>query len=179
MKTREELAVTIGRLIEYIHEETSILTIVLKGQLLIESEVESLLHNALNDASVLSLERMFFPNKIDLLIALGILTKDEGKTYKLFNKLRRNYAHDMDYILSLSELDEINSSFTSRLKTLSGIFVKDHESEETEKILKKIIVILLILILWQNSYDPELNSTPRDFITSEEIMAYYKALEIN
>lgn len=175
MKTRIEFAVTLSHFMKYIQEENSILSIVLKGQLLIENEIESLIKSVYQNASVLNLDRMFFPNKVDLLIAIGALSKDEGITYKLFNKLRRNYAHDIEYSMSKENLDEIISSFTTRHQTLDELFSNFINSEDKNDLVentKRLIFILLILVLWQNAEDPTKGKKSGDHFSVEEMRDY-------
>ncbi|REK71978.1 hypothetical protein [Paenibacillus paeoniae] len=174
MKTRAELAVTLHHFKEFIQEENSILSIVLKGQLLIEKEIESLINSVYQNASVLNLDRMFFPNKIDLLIAIGALSIDEGNTYKLFNKLRRKFAHNIEYCMSKENLDEVISSFTARHHALDEILNKLEDEIDIVENTKRVIRILLDLLLWQNAEDPEKNIKSGEYISAEEIEDYVR-----
>jgi hypothetical protein len=109
----------------YVSEEINTLSVVLKGHLLIEKEMEALLDTILYDSSVLQLDRKFFPQKVDLLIAIGTFSRDVAKPYKRFNLLRRKYAHNVDYELKVSDIQELEDSLAKQHKTLFNDPKKD------------------------------------------------------
>jgi hypothetical protein len=169
MRTREEFATITNKFQKYVLEEESILSTVLKGQLLIENEIEFMLNHLLKDSSTINIERMYLPQKIDLLIAIGALTKEEGLPYKKLNSIRRKFAHKVDYKLNMVDLLSVRES-------LSEKHLQFHENSELEdelaiiSELKLLILTLFSLLSVQNAIDEY--KGPGDPVANEELVKY-------
>ncbi|MBM7577655.1 hypothetical protein [Jeotgalibacillus terrae] len=167
MLTNEETATWIYKMHKYIFEEQSILTIVLKGHLIMENHLENLLDTILVDPSVLNYEKMYLMQKINLLAAMGVFTKKDIKAYQRFNKIRNNFAHDIDYEITSSDLDAIINSFTPKL-VLIREEMTSYGSESVSK-LQSIIFSLIVLLILQNSEDKESGKKPHHLIEVSDI----------
>lgn len=173
MLTRAEAAVTVVRYHKYIFEEKSILSIVLKGQLIIESEIEALIETVYTDPTVFNLSRMLYPQKLDLLIAIGVFSKEEIIPYKEFNKIRRKYAHDLNYLLKLEDLKKVTESLTKKHLIIIGEDKFDNVDDSLH-LLHKILHGLIFLITLQNSKDPIFIKEPNEPMLLSE-MEFYKS----
>lgn len=152
MITREEVAISLYKLTKYVLEEDSILTIVLKGQLLIENHVESLLNIVLVEPSVFDYSRMYLPQKLDILVAIGVFSKNDTTAYRKFNHIRSKFAHNIDYELTNEDIKSILDAFSPKHLVL---FEKSGFEKETNTIerLKLIILPLLLLVIIQSAID--------------------------
>lgn len=171
MITRQEAAVTIYRYTKFVKDEESTLSIVLKGQMLIEGAIESLIHTVYTDSSVFNLTRMVYPQKLDLLVAIGVFQKEDILPYKKLNDIRRKYAHNLNYELKSSDLDIVKETLSKKHIALFQEGFKEQE-EDIKSLLKIIILHLLTLIIYQNSKDVNFNKTPIEPLTIDEIKFY-------
>jgi hypothetical protein len=80
------------------------LGMVIRGHLFVESQLIQLLENALPDPGAIDLTRLNFPTKLDLAVALKLLSEAQKRGYLALNRLRNHLAHNMD--VELSESDE-------------------------------------------------------------------------
>ena len=171
MITNEQMAATIVRYLKFVDEEKSIISMVLKGQLLIESEIERLIISVYSDPSVFDLNRMMYPQKVDLLIAIGVFTKDEMTPYKEFNKIRRKFAHDLMYELTEEDVNKVFHSLSEKHSALwAGLKLDDNKTPI--ELLKKLLLVMITLITLQNSIDEELDKKPIDPMSVSEIKQY-------
>ncbi|RLQ92115.1 hypothetical protein [Planomicrobium sp. Y74] len=173
MLTRFDAAAALGGYWIHVIEEESVLSVVLKGQMLIEIQIENLIKAVYVDPSVFDLNRMLYPQKLDLLVAIGIFSKKEIAPYKKFNNIRRKFAHDLSYKLSFADLNKVKDTLSEKHKIIIG---KDLlEQEDMNSLLKKILFSLLTLPILQNSIDERFNKSAKDPMTTEEL-EYYRAL---
>ncbi|MDJ0332283.1 hypothetical protein [Planococcus sp. S3-L1] len=177
MISNEEAVAAMIRSYELINKEESILTIVLKGQLIIETEIERLISTVYFDSSVFDLNRMQYPQKLDLLVAIGIFTKDEIAPYREFNKIRRKYAHDLMYELKKEDLNKVVDSLSRKHMVFFGS-EKLSLIEDPHILLKSLLLPLLFMIILQNSQDKVFDKKPHEPMLISE-MEYYKQMVLS
>lgn len=154
MRTEMEIIVTIGRLIKILIEEKDDFQAILRGHLLIERELEIILNINLVHPQILKLERKFFPEKLDLLVACGYMTLENSNPYRKLNSIRRQLAHDIDF-----ELENINEIAFSIYSTFSkdqkrGIeLIPFSSSLSTEYDFRKILIFLVVVLMLQSTLD--------------------------
>lgn len=152
MITREEAAVAIMKYYKFVLEEDSNLLIVLKGHLLIENQIENLLKSALIKPNALDFNRLNFPFKLDLLVAIGILSQEDIIAYKRFNSMRNKFAHNIDYEVNEEDIAIIKNTLSA--KHLVFFEEEDYVKElEFNKKLKIIILTLFTLLIIHNASD--------------------------
>lgn len=168
MITNEEFWVTLHKLYKYVLDEDSIITVVLKGHLLIENHIDSLLNTVLVEPSVLDLCRMYLPQKLDILVAVGVISKADAIAYRKFNQMRSKFAHNIDYELTNEDIRVIVESFTAKHKIL---FKKSEFDKETNTInrLKTVIQPLLYLLIFQNAVDEVGEKSPHQQLDVADI----------
>lgn len=94
------------RFIDHINADDP-LQIVIRGHLYVEAELITLISEALKDSEALDLSRLGFPTKIDLAVALGLLSRDEKAPYIYLNKLRNSLAHNLNSDIGEKEEQEL------------------------------------------------------------------------
>lgn len=176
IKTRAEGASVVYKIYNFLLKEKSLLVVALKGQMLIEKETEDLLYNVLINANVFEIERMFLPQKIDLLIAIGTLTVEEGNPYYVFNKIRRKYAHDLDYDVSSKDINDLKNAFSPKHKMINDLLAGKIKLSKS-KTFRLTILILLSFLMVLNCVDPINNKIAGDDLTIEDIKKYFKSVE--
>lgn len=89
---------------------------VVRTHLYIEAALIQLIESALENPSEIDLDRLRFPSKVDLGIALGCLSGEARSGILSLNTLRNRVAHRLDYEVSQSDVDEIKASFGELMK---------------------------------------------------------------
>jgi hypothetical protein len=89
------------------------LGVILRAHLYLESTLVELIREFLEEPQAIKLERLQFPVKLQLAIAVGALLDEYIAPLKLLNSLRNRFAHDIG--TKISELDQ-ESLFNSMPK---------------------------------------------------------------
>lgn len=76
----------------------------LKGHLIIEKILETLISNNLADPKALFQHRLSFDLKLAVAKAMGLLPEKHFAAFKALDRVRNKYAHQGDYQLTLDEL---------------------------------------------------------------------------
>ncbi|MEH7554310.1 hypothetical protein V7165_02850 [Priestia megaterium] len=111
----ENLAQDIGQFLEDTKGD-NILQVVLRGHLYIERELNYFLEVALENPEELIKGRTFYGQKLNIACAIGILSKDDKKSFEKIGELRNSYAHKWGFELEEENLDNLSSSFRGKLK---------------------------------------------------------------
>ena len=77
------------------------------GQLIIESLVVKLIDTKLDSPDALDSFKLSFPEKMDLCVSMGLLTKEFTSFLMKLNTARNKFAHRLGYELSFSEIYEL------------------------------------------------------------------------
>ncbi|MEG2999879.1 MAG: hypothetical protein RR855_04960 [Comamonas sp.] len=89
-------------------DEAPELSKILRGHLLIERTIETLISRKLeNPKKLFNNHRVTFEMKVDLADALGVLPVPYVSAAKALNKIRNAYAHREDHKLSIGELNSL------------------------------------------------------------------------
>jgi hypothetical protein len=97
-------------------KQTDDLVAVIRGHLWIEFLLNTALEDAMSQPSEMSLDRMSFPTRVDLAVALGILSRSEGNAYVQANWLRNRFAHDPDFLLDEQSVERVWNSIPVELR---------------------------------------------------------------
>lgn len=81
-------------------------TLVIRGHLVLESFLNRLLVLTA-PAACEELDRLRFPQKLDVLIALGAIAAEARPAWRQVNGLRNRFAHDLDARLTQEEADDL------------------------------------------------------------------------
>jgi hypothetical protein len=77
---------------------------IIRGHLHVESKLIQLIESALPEPGAIDLGRLQFPTKLELAVALGLITEDEKRGLAALNSLRNKLAHNVHY--ELVEMDQ-------------------------------------------------------------------------
>jgi hypothetical protein len=80
-------------------EEGDDLIAVIRGHLWIDFLLNAALEAALDHPEEAVLDRLPFPTRVDLAVALGVLARELGETCVAANRVRNRFAHDLDFEL--------------------------------------------------------------------------------
>jgi hypothetical protein len=80
------------------------LGVVIRGHLYVESRLMELIESALPDPGAIDLTRLSFLIKLDLCVALELLTESQKRAYGALNAMRNQMAHNAD--IQLQPADE-------------------------------------------------------------------------
>jgi hypothetical protein len=69
---------------------------VIRGHLYVESKLIQLIEEALPDPGAIDLARLQFPIKLDLAVALELLSDSDKRAYAALNAVRNTMAHNAD-----------------------------------------------------------------------------------
>lgn len=97
-------------------EHENDLQAILRGHIYIEHEIEKLLDLALVDPKMVFGGFGAFKNKLNLAVGLGLINKDDYKSYVKITDIRNKYAHNLDYMFTREDLNTLLQSFSPALK---------------------------------------------------------------
>ncbi|MEK7761245.1 MAG: hypothetical protein AAB433_06675 [Nitrospirota bacterium] len=87
---------------------TGELSPILKGHLFIERVLETLIsENISKPAALFGKRRLNFELKVDLALALGLLSEKHVSAFKALNKIRNSYTHQASYKVTFEELTSL------------------------------------------------------------------------
>ncbi|MFC0559691.1 hypothetical protein [Halalkalibacter alkalisediminis] len=85
----------------------SVLAIILRAHLYIESKLLRLLELSFKRPKELDLNKMNFSMKVKLLAAMDVLTIFERESINNLNKIRNKLAHDLNYEVSQDDIEDL------------------------------------------------------------------------
>lgn len=122
------------------------LTSVIRGHLIIEFFLIKLIECGLENSESLSIDRLNFPNKVDLCSSLGIIDKKLSKYLKEVNSLRNKFAHQIDFTISQQETYQLIKKASN-----IGILFTDAIDEDEEFFYKHYTSLLSLNTLFRNT----------------------------
>lgn len=87
---------------------------ILRGHLIIEKVLETLLSKNFERPSSFFRERSSFKLKVDLAYSLGLINNKYKSAFLALNNIRNNYAHKHNYRVSLDELSGLKFDWTKK-----------------------------------------------------------------
>ncbi|MGG1167980.1 hypothetical protein [Bacillus cereus] len=124
------------------------LQIILRGHIYIEHEIERLLRNHLVEPDAILGDRFMFMSKLNLAVALGLISADKKIPYKKLNDLRNDYAHALNYKMTEKALRGLVQSMD---KEIRGTVFKKEWNEKKEMSVEERNLLKLkraMLSLW-------------------------------
>lgn len=94
--------------------EASLLEVVLRGHLWVESELLRSLEAALPFPNRIDLDRMAFGTKVDLLAAQGLMRQDERPGFRRLNAMRNRMAHHLGQDLAEADQSDLLNALGTR-----------------------------------------------------------------
>jgi len=117
------------------------LSVILRGHLLIERVIQTLISAKMNEPDIFfGNNRVTFEMKVDLAVALGVLSKTHSDSAKALNKIRNAYAHREDHKLTLKELNSLKIGWND--------FQKKAYSDACTKGVAEAARIAIIFLNW-------------------------------
>jgi hypothetical protein len=83
------------------------LSLVIRGHIYIESALIKLMEQGVPRPEAIDFARLNFPTKINLAVALGLLSEEEKPGYLALNKLRNKLAHDVEIEVGSDDEDAL------------------------------------------------------------------------
>lgn len=114
------------------------LEIILRGHLWIESALIEVIRDALKVPDALKMDRLSFPQKIDLAVALGVFDSKQAPAYMKINQLRNKVAHQLASAIGEPEELELIQILSEEQQNSVG----EHESRGFPYRLRVVIVSL-------------------------------------
>ncbi|MBP7722349.1 MAG: hypothetical protein KA155_07405 [Alphaproteobacteria bacterium] len=91
---------------QLVFEEDS-MSPILRGHILIEKILETLLSNHMLNAETFFKTRRSFDLKLDIAFSLDLINKKYYSAFKGINKIRNNFAHKHNFVLGFEELNSL------------------------------------------------------------------------
>jgi hypothetical protein len=135
-------------LVQQLEQEVSALVVVLKGHLRIE---QLLLHQIaecprLVSPERLDLDRLTFPHKLALAVAVGGVPPGDEPSFLAYNRLRNRVAHRLDFDVTTEQVSELRAGLVPRHRTLLEDYFADNPSTGFLDELRAITVFLLFIL---------------------------------
>ncbi|WP_257139109.1 hypothetical protein [Bacillus pseudomycoides] len=155
------------------------LQIVLRGHIYIEHEIERLLRNHLVEPDAILSNRFTFMSKLNLAVALGLISMDKKIPYKILNDLRNDYAHELNYKMTGKALRGLVQSMDKEIR--GDVFKREWNekremSDEKRDLLKLKRAMLslwvyaskLVHTLSINEYEKRIDEIEARYIESDD-----------
>ena len=110
---------TLDTFIEHLEAEDD-LAALLRGYLYVEVGLTHDIQKRLSHPEALNVQRLRFPEKIDLAIALGAIRKEDKPPLIKLNSLRNKVAHNLQYNISVQDVRDIYNSFDPDMTALAN-----------------------------------------------------------
>lgn len=117
---------------------------ILKGHILIEKILETLISNHMQTPSAFFNKSRSFELKTDLACAMGLINEKYYSAFKAINNIRNNYAHKHDYKVSINDLN----SFKFDWEDIQNQAFKAASTKGTGEAAR----IATIFLLWKALY---------------------------
>lgn len=160
-------------------DEEDELQVVLRGHIYIEHEIERLLRNHLVEPDVILTDKFMFMSKLNLAVALGLISVDRKIPYKKLNDLRNAYAHQLNYKMTGKALRGLVQSMDKEIK--GNVFKKERNNEKEMSDEKRDLLKLKrsVLSLWVyasklvhtlsiNEYEKRIDEIEARYIESDD-----------
>ena len=92
----------------------------IRGQVAIEDALSEVIAHALPSADEVELERIAYPLKVDLAIALGVLSPSSRALFMKLNAVRNRFSHKATAVLEAKDFPEIRNSLSNFHKKMLG-----------------------------------------------------------
>jgi hypothetical protein len=119
---------------------TKELSSILKAHLFVERLIDSLIENKLTNPASFFKNQISFSLKLDIAHSLGIIPDRMLSTIKSLNGIRNKYAHDLNYQVTLGELNALKLDWEP--------IQKEAFDGAKEKGIEEAVSITCIFICW-------------------------------
>jgi hypothetical protein len=100
------------------------LQIVVRGHLYVEAMLNKLICLRFPFPKAIDLADMHYPIKVDLAVALGMLSKDDAGSFRALNKLRNRLAHNIEYRVTSKDVRELLGTISPTMRHAYKNFLK-------------------------------------------------------
>ena len=117
---------------------------VIRGHIMIERLLDDLLeHNLKGYNKLVRKHRIYFDLKVDLCLALGLMTERLGSALRTLNKIRNRLSHEKNPEISQNEIKRLNTKFYKEpmfQKALEFVYKKGY---------KDALMLSTLLLYWE------------------------------
>jgi hypothetical protein len=123
---------------------SDMLSMVIRGHLYLEHALIQMLVDAMQKPNENLVRRMNFPTKLDMCIALGLLTEEWRAPVSRVNEMRNRVAHRLDIQFTKVEKDELFNLFPPSVRhmTLEDVGAKDKAQLEWGNVLRVLPIAM-------------------------------------
>jgi hypothetical protein len=121
--------------------ETNELSSILKGHLFIETILETLLKRNLKNPEELLKQQLSFSLKLNLVSSLGILPNNHIGPIRALNKIRNNYAHNLNYHITIAEINQLKVEW-------APIQEKAYNAAVLNKGIEDAVLLAVLFLCW-------------------------------
>lgn len=122
--------------------------LVIRGHLILEHVLISFIRAGLSNPEFLKIDRLNFPAKTQLAVAMGLLSKDLAKTLLHVNGLRNEFAHNLEFQVTAPAIDKFFDTFPPEGRELllrkKGGFAKSIPLEKVR--FRRFFEVLFVLL---------------------------------
>ena len=123
------------------------LEVVIRGHLYVESELDNLLKLKLKEPRFLFENSFMFNSKLKTALALGLIKGEEKSAYSKLNKLRNDFAHNLNYELTEKDFNDIFSGLSSGRREEYDIITANDTLSDDLLIKFRILISVLLMHL--------------------------------
>ncbi|MEC4840527.1 hypothetical protein R2360_13670 [Mycobacteroides chelonae] len=144
--------------LDLFHEHTrgrGMVEVLLRGHLWLENALDDLITAEVKNPTPLSMDRMRFASKVNLVEALGLLGQSESQTLREINKIRNRLAHDLHGEPTLDDLSRLEQGLSKTQQRMadrlcqSGDYRKPPADPDHMIRLCMTLLALLVDIEWR------------------------------
>ena len=180
-KREEELTQAFNRFVKDTRGENE-LQVIIRGHLYVENEIDNLLKLKLEKPQHLYDNNFMFYSKLKTALALGLIPEENKNAYIRLNKIRNNFAHNLNYELTENDFTDLYGVFNSNYREKFK-FITDNNLSLTERTLLHKFKELIFILWFELKYAVDTYELVkrRAYLTEqiELIIAYEKEREKN
>lgn len=122
------------------------LQVIIRGHLYVENEIDNLLKLKLEKPQHLYDSNFMFYSKLKTALALGLIAEENKNAYIRLNKIRNNFAHNLNYELTENDFTDLYGVFNSTYRERYKFITNSNPLLSERTLLHKFKE--LIFILW-------------------------------
>src|SRR6266851_4917901 len=145
LKTAQQFSFDTDAFGKHIDEGGGILNIVIRAHLYLEHVLITLLRETFQHPDAIDLRRLSFPTKLDLCIALGLVSNELRQPISKINEMRNQVAHKLDFELTGEAKNALWLSIPMFLRRELLAWLKSGDGE-TDKV--EFNSMFRVLVFW-------------------------------
>lgn len=104
----------------------------MRGHLWVEKYLTDLIRGALPEPTALKMDRMGFAQKVQLSVALGVVSESDAQALRTINTIRNKLAHDLHAEPTTADIDLLVQQITEPSVEVYRVLLDEHEGQPTD-----------------------------------------------